>query len=238
MDEARIQEIVDRVMARVGAGRCPRRRSRRCARPRPDSSRRLHLSVAPAPAGAPPRRRRPARTPRRLRRRGERRQGRAPRARGERGGAAGGAQALGGGDARHRPRARRRAGEAGGRGDRLRPRRGQAEEEPTGDRQDAGDRGAGADRVFGRRRPHRRRAGQLRRHRVDHADDQPDRDCHQQRHRHGGRRKRGGVQRPPLRGEDVGVPGASVERGDQPPRAVRRRCSAASSGRRSRAPRR
>ena len=120
--------------------------------------------------------------------------------------------------------------------DRLRPRRGQAEEEPAGDRKDARHRGAGAHRLVGRRRPDGRRAGQLRRHRLHHADHQPDRDHHQQRHRHGRGRQRGGVQRAPLRGAHVGVPGPPAQRGDRRGRRAGEPCSPASSGRRSRAP--
>ena len=171
--------------------------------------------AARAAGGAAARRRHSARPARRVPGRRGRRARRAPRARGQRGGVAGDAQALGRGHARDGAQADPAAGEVRGRRDRLRPRRGQAEEEPAVRRQDAGPGDAAADRVFGRRRADAGRARQLRRHRLDHADHQPDRDHHQQRHRHGGGRQRGGVQRPPVRGAHVGVPGAPLQRRDR-----------------------
>ena len=213
MDEARIQEIVDRVIARIGE--LPETPMEAVQEPAARIRAAAPAARAEAPR-APARGRHPARAPGRVPRRRRGREGGAPRARG-----------------RTRRRRWRRAS-AGSRSMReaarkLVPALARYAVEETGygrvddklkkntavRRQDAGAGGAAADRLVGRRRPDADRARQLRRHRIDHADHQPDRDDHQQRHRHGGGRQRGGVQRPPVRGAHVGVPDPPVQRRDR-----------------------
>ena len=72
----------------------------------------------------------------------------------------------------------------------------------------------------------------------DHADDQPDRDDPQQRHRHGRGRQRGRVQRPPVGGAGLHLVRAPAQRGDPGGRRAARRRRSRSRSRRSRARRR
>ena len=196
-------------------------------------------SRAPSAPRAPARGRHPARAPRRLPRRRRGREGRAPRA-----------------TSRTRRRRSRRAS-AGSTAMREAARKHVAELA----RYAVEETGSGASRTSSRRtllcvdktpgpeilRPIAfsgddgltlDRARPLRRHRLDHADDQPDRDHHQQRHRHGRGRQRGGVQRPPVRGAHVCAGSSTCSTRRSSARAARRTCSPASSGRRSRARRR
>ena len=105
-------------------------------------------------------------------------------------------------------------------------------------RQDAGHRDPAADRLLGRLRPDDHRARALRRVRRDHADDQPDRDDHLQRHRHGRRRQRGRLQHAPVGVARVRLAACTCSTRRSSARAGRRTCCARSPSRPSRARRR
>jgi hypothetical protein len=105
---------------------------------------------------------------------------------------------------------------------------------PGGD-EDTGTRDPSSDGIYRRSRPDGAGPRGVRDHRLDHSDDERDRDDHQQRHRHAVRRQRGRLQYP-----SVGVAGLCVvyppaQRGDRPGRRAQQTCCVASLSRASRA---